>query len=197
MASHSISTIKCKENTGMPACAQLAFSVLTQVRIHCLGNGATRKGQVLTTSVNIVMAIPYRTTWSRQSLTEMPSSGNSKLCQVDYSDQPSISLPHCLNSCLAQIDSPSTYIPPPEPSFLLGHFIHVLSFITQAVALQCEQTWGLPSISYLKVSTVACWFHLLPLLSGLLSVPLISLCAFPQGPTILTTIALQSILTSR
>lgn len=154
MASHSISTIKCKKNTGMPACAQLASSVLTQVRIHRLGNGATHKGQVLPTSVNIVMATPYRTTWSRQSLTETPSSGNSKLCQVDYSDQPSISLPHSLNSCLAQIDSPSTYIPRPEPFFLLGHLIHVLSFITQAVALQCEQTWGLPSISYLKVSSV-------------------------------------------
>lgn len=74
MASHSISTVKCKENTGMPARAQLASSVLTWVRIHCLGNGATRQGQVLTTSVNIVMAITYRTTWSRQSLTEAPSS---------------------------------------------------------------------------------------------------------------------------
>lgn len=74
MASHSISTVKCKENTGMPARAQLASSVLTWVHIHCLGNGATRQGQVLTTSVNIVMAITYRTTWSRQSLTEAPSS---------------------------------------------------------------------------------------------------------------------------
>lgn len=127
MASHSISTVKCKENTGMPACAQLASSVLTWVRIHCLGNGATRQGQVLTTSVNIVMAIPYRTTWSRQSLTEAPSSGNSKLCQVDNSDQPSISLSHCLDSCLAQIDSPSTYIPRPDlPFFGTSHSCLVL-----------------------------------------------------------------------
>lgn len=117
MASHSIFTVKCKENTGIPARAQLASSVLTWVRIHCLGNGATRQGQVLTTSVNIVMAIPYRTTWSRQSLTEAPSSGNSKLCQVDNSDQPSVSLPHCLNFCLAQIDSPSTYMPRPDLPF--------------------------------------------------------------------------------
>lgn len=78
---------KCKETTCGPlvACSWLGFSSLTLWRISNLGNGAAHSGlDCLKLTNKTIPHRPAKKTTSLDNFSLRLSSGDSRLCQVDY-----------------------------------------------------------------------------------------------------------------